>query len=294
MSLSKYIQSPELLENIKEKTTAELRAQVLHRGNQWYSENPHEADLITDNLRKLDIPFTPELLEKIKTNIILHYYEKLLPLCGSVEKYHSFLKSSVDCEEAVKTLRLSVDSGRGMLLSVAHFGAVELLSPSLSAHGFRLNAALRFTTEQFSRMAEKQSKAMEESGLFSQIRFIEIGKPGTSAALDMAAALRRKEVLISVFDEETPYSKPVSLFRKTVLGGSGLDKLLTFVNAPVDAFTAFMIREGDDRYRLELLKLPDNSGAMLQSMYHHLETMVKRACEQWYFLHEEIPFAENV
>jgi len=33
MSLSKYIQSPELLENIKEKTTAELRAQVLHRGN---------------------------------------------------------------------------------------------------------------------------------------------------------------------------------------------------------------------------------------------------------------------
>jgi lauroyl/myristoyl acyltransferase len=196
----------------------------------------------------------------------------------------------VDCSDAAGILRKSIESGNGILLTIAHFGAVEFLVPSLSTYKVPLNAALRFTTEQFSRMAAQQSRHMEESGLFGPIKFIEIGKPGTAAALEMAAAIRRKEVLVSVFDEKTPYSKPVFLFGKKVYGGSGLDKLLAFTNATVDLFTAFMIRDGNDSYKLELFKLPPDRDGMLDMMYHHLENMVRLACEQWYFLHEEIPF----
>ncbi|HON09896.1 MAG TPA: hypothetical protein PLE24_03425 [Chitinispirillaceae bacterium] len=290
MSLSRYIQSPELLRNLSGRDPEDLKKEVLDRGNRWYSENPGEVELIMENLRKLGIPFTEELIEKIKTNVILHYYEKLLPLCGGAEFYHSFLKKHVDCTDAAEFLRQSIESGNGILLTVAHFGAVEFLVPSLSTFKIPINTALRFTTEQFSRMAAQQSKIMEESGLFGPIKFIEIGKPGTAAALEMAAALRRKEVLVSVFDEKTPYSKPVFLFGRKVYGGSGLDKLLALTNAPVDLFTAFMIRGSNSCYKLELFKLSPDRDRMLDMMYHHLENMVRLACEQWYFLHEEIPF----
>ena len=139
----------------------------------------------------MEIPFTAELVEKIKINVILHYYEKLLPLCGGgllplISEKH------VDCSDAAGILRKSIESGNGILLTIAHFGAVEFLVPSLSTYKVPLNAALRFTTEQFSRMAAQRSRHMEESGLFGPIKFIEIGKPGTAAALEMAAAIRRK------------------------------------------------------------------------------------------------------
>ena len=109
MSLSRYIQSPELLRNISGSNPEELKREVLDRGKRWYSENPGEVELITENLRKLEIPFTAELVEKIKINVILHYYEKLLPLCGGAEFYHSFLKKHVDCTDAAEFLRQSIE-----------------------------------------------------------------------------------------------------------------------------------------------------------------------------------------
>ena len=126
--------------------------------------------------------------------------------------------------------------------------------------------------------------------VFGPIRFIEIGKPGTSIALEMAAALRRKEILISVFDERTDYSKPVTLFGKQVSGGAGLDKLIAFANVPVDVYTAFMIRLENYRYQLKLNKINTEDKNIIQQMYNNLQNIISSHCEQWYFLHEEIPF----
>jgi hypothetical protein len=292
MNLSKFIQSPDLLNNIFGKTATELRSAVLEKGNLWYKENPEEFRLIEKNLDLLGLPADPQLVQKIRYHVILHYYEKLLPLCGGPDFYFNFLHNQINCQDACVKLKHSLDAGKGVLLAIAHFGAVEFLAPVLATSKFPLNVVLRFSTEQFSRIAHERALALEKSGLFGPIRFIEIGRPGTSAALDMAAALRKKEILISVFDEKTDYSKPVTLFGKKVHGGAGLDKLVYFTNSPIDCYTAFMVREDGDRYKLKINPVDLAKSNIVQQMYDQLQEMVKSHLEQWYFVHEEIPFAE--
>ncbi|NLL11803.1 MAG: hypothetical protein GX267_00210 [Fibrobacter sp.] len=292
MSLSKFIQSPDLLNNIFGKTTSELKSAVLEKGNLWYKENPEESRLIENNLNLLGFPVSPQLIENIRYHVILHYYEKLLPLCGGPDFYFNFLQNQINYQDICGKLKNSIDAGKGVLLAIAHFGAIEFLAPVLATTKLPLNVVLRFSTEQFSRIAHERALALEKSGFFGPIRFIEIGRPGTSAALEMAAALRKKEILVSVFDEKTDYSKPVTLFGKKVYGGAGLDKLIYFANTPIDCFTAFMIREDDDHYQLQINPTDLSKSNVVQQMYDQLQEMVKSHLEQWYFVHEEIPFAE--
>lgn len=292
MNLSKFIQSSDLLTSIKGKTPSELKSIVLDKGTQWYNENPEESRLIEKNLVELGFKVSDPLVENIKKHVILHYYEKLLPLCGGPEFYFDFIRKSMECQNACEQIRSSIGSGKGVLLAIAHFGAVEFIAPSLASYKLPLNVVLRFTSEHFSRIAHKQAEDLFNSGFFGPINFIEIGKPGTSTALEMAAALRRKEILISVFDEKTDYSKPVTLFGKKVYGGAGLDKLIHFSNAPVEVYTAFMIRGEENRYSLELNPVYQTDENILKQMYTNLQDMVGKAKEQWYFLHEEIPFVQ--
>ncbi len=292
MSLSKFIQTPDLLNNISGKSTSELKSAVLEKGNLWYKENPEESRLIENNLNLLGLPATPQLIDKIRHHVILHYYEKLLPLCGGPDFYFNFLQNQISCQDTCEKLKSSIDAGKGVLLSIAHFGAVEFLTPVLAASKLPLNAVLRFSTEQFSKIAHERAQALEKSGLFGPIHFIEIGKPGTSAALEMAAALRKKEILVSVFDERTDYSKPVTLFGKKVYGGAGLDKLIYFANSEIDCFTAFMVREDGDRYQLKINSIDPSKSNVVQQMYDQLKEIVTTHLEQWYFVHEKIPFVE--
>ena len=95
-------------------------------------------------------------------------------------------------------------------------------------------------------------------------------------------------------DEETGYSVPAQLFGKTVEGGAGLDKLLKFAGASVSAFNVFMVRTGEDTFTMKLLPVDLASESPIQQMYTNLESVLKLHLEQWYFLHEEIPFLDVV
>lgn len=287
MSLSRYLQTPEFLNSIPGKSPDELKSIILDKGNEWFRNNKSETNRIRHNL--VQFGFHPDtLITKVQEHVLLHYYEKLLPLSDSPEFFYSFLKSHVDCTSAVKQLESSISDGKGIIVALAHFGAVEFVVPSLATFNLPLNAVLRFTTEQLSAQAHKRARLMNESGLFGPINFIEIGKPGIPVAMHMAAALRRKEILVSVFDEKTEYSKPVTIFGKKVSGGAGLDRIARFANTPTDIFTAFMTRNENDTYTLELKKIDHQDS--VQKMFDELEAIVKEITEQWYFLHEEIPF----
>jgi lauroyl/myristoyl acyltransferase len=153
---------------------------------------------------------------------------------------------------------------------------------------FPINAVLKFTTQNFSDKSRDFAKSMEESGLFAPINFIELGKPGSQGAFLMASVLKKKEILLSVFDEETPYSKPVKLLGRECLGGAGLDKLLKFAGENVSVFTVFMIRNGDN-YEMKLMPIDAQSENPIQTRYEKLEKILTENFVQWYFLHEEIP-----
>jgi len=293
MSLSKTLQSPEVLQQIFGKSLLEIRQLFLGIGNVWYEENPEEENQIRENLEALGITFDNQIVASIKENIIYHYAEKVLPLAGSAEHFSTFLDIHVDSTEA-KSLITEAQKKGGVLIATPHFGGVELVVPTIARMGVNANAVLKFSTQNLSDKARAFADNMCSTGLFAPISFIELGKPNSNGALEMAAALRRGEVLFTVFDEETGYSVPANLFGKTVEGGSGLDKLLKFAGASVTAYNVFMIRTGEDTFKMQLVPVDLTSENPIQIMYNNLEVILREHLEQWYFLHEEIPFIENV
>ena len=293
MKLSKYLQSKEILTTIIKNKNFDVRSYILHKGEEWFLNNPQEIEIIKFNLEQLTIPYSEDLVIKIKSNIMLHYFEKLIAFCWPPNKFHTWLHEAIDCNNEIDILKKSMNSGRGILIALSHFGGVELISPWLATYRLPLNVVLRFTTKTFSDAAFKRARQMTESEYFGPIRLIEIGKPGTFTALDMAASLRRKEVLLSVFDEKTEYSKSVKLFNTDIWGGAGLDKLISFAQADISVFIAFLIRRGANKYRFKLLEINRTESNPVQIMYDILEEVISKYLDQWYFLHEAIPFNKN-
>jgi hypothetical protein len=293
MSLSKHLQT-NIIPKIKGIKPSTLKQMVLDTGEEWFASHGENITLIEHNLKQLNIGSSPELIENIKINILLHYYEKLLPLILTPQEFATFIDNNVDLSSCIAKIEEVKKSGRGVLLALAHFGGIELIGPSLARHSIPLNAVLKFSTEQLSRSAHDQAEKLLQSGLFSPIRFIELGKPQTNGAMDMAAALRRSEALLAVFDEDTPYNIPVTLFNKKFNGGSGLDKLIMYTQRNIAVFTAFMVRCDKDHYKLVLNEI-DSSGKMaVQRLYDSLAEILVNHLEQWYFLHEELPLIEPV
>jgi lauroyl/myristoyl acyltransferase len=270
-----------------------LKREVLACTLDWYAQNPAGRETIRANLAVFGLDSSNRALDAVVHHIALHYYEKLIPLYATPQDYAAYLRERVSVGESARRIAETQKSGRASLVAVSHFGAVELITPTLALHGLDISAALRFTTQQLSDAAAQQARAFAESGLFGQVRFIEVGKPGVPAALEMAAVFRRSGILLSVFDERTDYSMQVSLLGRTVWGGAGLDKLITFARAPHRLFAAFMVRTGTETYRLDLEDVPENSPAPIQALFERLQSTVLAHPEQWYFLHEEVPLVEQ-
>ncbi len=293
MSLSHYLQSPDILELAQTFDPTALKARMLERGMSWFEQNSSEVDRLRRNLAQFGFEATPSLLESLKEHTILHYFEKLLPLGGTPADFAGFLDASIDSAEALKTIAGAQKQGKGALLATSHFGAVEFIVPTVSRGNISLSAALRFTTQRFSEQAYQRARALYESGLFAPIHFIEIGKPGVSAALDMAAAVRRGDSLASVFDERTEYSKPVDLLGNRVWGGAGLDRFIAFNRQSIAVFAVFMVRNGEGAYTLLCTPIDFRTEDPVTGMYRQLELLAQRYPWQWYFLHEDPPFVDN-
>jgi lauroyl/myristoyl acyltransferase len=292
-SLNRFLQSSEIMGQARRGGPALLRGTILERGGTWYGEHPDEAARIAANLSQFGLPCSDRHVQDVQRHVLLHYYEKILPLSCSPVEYREYLSRRVEARGGLGRIADAQAGGKAALLAVAHFGAVELIVPTLALHRQPVTGAVRFATEELSRRAAERAAMLTESGGFGPIGLIEIGKPRATAALDMAAVIRRGEILVSVFDERTDYSTPCSLFGRTVWGGAGLDRLIAFSGAPLAAFTAFMVRSEEETYALNVQDLPLDREATVQAMYDHLARNVKEHAEQWYFLHEEIPVVDG-
>ncbi len=294
MSLSGYMQSGDVLRAAPGKTPEQFRNFILERGRSWFDEHPEDRKIIAENVKTFGFSPSDELLAGIEENISLHYFEKLVPLCGDPGFLADFVSTNIDASVSVERMRREITQGKGVLLATPHFGGIELLGPVISLGSLPMNAVLRFTTQELSEQVHAHAKRLTEEGPFAEIKFIELGKPGTSAGMEMAAVIRRKEVLLTVFDEKTNYSIPVSLFGKNLWGGAGLDRLVKFSSAPIAVFTAFMVRtEKEFGYELRLVEIAPDGNDLIQNMYNALQDILRDHFEQWYFLHEQIPFVEE-
>ncbi|MCL2762714.1 MAG: hypothetical protein FWD36_05865 [Treponema sp.] len=288
MSLSKTLQSPNILSMIVGKSFDEMKDILMVQGSEYYTDNPQEGETIRQNLASFGLPSDLDTVKRVQEHIIRHYVEKILPLAGTPAQLANFIEKRIDFSEAKGLLTNALQKG-SVLIAVSHFGGVESIVPTLAYLKFPINPVLKFTTQNFSDKLRGFAKVMEETGLFAPINFIEIGKPGSQNALLMARVLNKKEILFTVFDEETPHSKPVKLFNRSVLGGAGLDRLTRLARGNVSVFNTFMIREGEN-YRMQLLPVDIKAENPVQQMYNNLQSVLEKHFEQWYFLHEEIPF----
>ena len=289
MSLSKTLQTPNILSMIVGKSFDEIKEILMVHGSEYYAANPKESEIIRQNLESFGLPSDIDTLKRVRENVINHYAEKIFPLAGTPAQLADFIKKRVDFSQAKDMLTSALKNG-SVLVAVPHFGGVECIVPTLAYMKIPLNPVLKFTTQNLSDKMHDYAKLMEESGLFAPIRFIEIGKPDSKSALLMTKVLNKKEILFTAFDEETPHSKPVKLFNRSVLGGAGLDRLVKFARGNISVFNSFMIREGE-KYKMLLLPVDIKAENSVQQMYDNLQSVLEKHFEQWYFLREEITFA---
>jgi lauroyl/myristoyl acyltransferase len=294
MSLSEFLQCNEVMRCTREGDPGKLFRTILNKGNEWFALHPEESTFIRSNLDAFGFNSSKSAIEQFQYNLILHYYEKLLGLCLPPVEFRNFLLANIEINNGIEQLKKSLEDGKAILLANGHFGAVEFSAPLLAAFKLPVNTVLRFKTEILAQMASERAAQLTQKADFGKINFIQIGRTGTAAAMEMAAALRRKEILMSIFDEKTEYSRKVPLFESLVWGGAGIDRIIRFSGTDLDLFTIFMIRTTDSKYQLRIDKInrsdPDQ---LIDNLYKSLESTVQRNPEQWYFLHEEIPFVEE-
>ncbi|MBD3319757.1 MAG: hypothetical protein GF350_01535 [Chitinivibrionales bacterium] len=293
MSLSEYLQEYDVLNTGSGSGPGALKQAVVRRGCEWFDKNPDEKSIIRENLSAFGLDSGSDAVRRVIDNLLLHYYEKLIPFCLDAKEYYDYVRERVVAGDGPGLITAAREQGKAVVLATAHFGAIELIAPFLAAARLPVVPVLRFKTQHLSDMARDRAAEMESSGRFALVRFIEIGRPGTVAAMEMAAALRRKDILISMIDENTGYSIPVSLLNRKIAGGAGLDRVLNYAGASVAVFSASMVREGDEHYRFVLSPVAENSITPVQDLFDILGQTVKLHPEQWYFLHENITFFDT-
>jgi lauroyl/myristoyl acyltransferase len=292
MRFSSHLQSKEFMESLPGISREQLRDHIFTQGASWFDNHHEETDTIRKNCTALGIGCDDNFIRAVQSNILLHYYEKLLPLCMTPPQLHDYLTKRVLLPKEIHLLKKSLKEEKGVLLASCHFGAVELIAPSLAAQGIPFTGTLRFATGTLSEAARNKAGQLTQSGLFANLRLIEIGNGPSAASLEMAAVLRRGELLCAVIDEPARYGVEVNVCGRRVLGNAGLEKLVAFMNGAVTVVTAFMIRTENETYELRLTELDSASAGLTQRMFDAFEKECLPLLPQWYFLHEEISFVK--
>ena len=296
MTLSSHLQSADFMRSLPTLSREQLRDHIFSQGQSWFVRHAEESDLIRKNCAGMSATRDDSLVKDIQHNILLHYYEKLLPFSMTPKQFHAYLSERVSLPPEIGTLAKSLARKKGVLLAICHFGGVELIGPALAAHGIPFTGTLRFATKTLSAAARQKAKELTGSGLFADIQFIEIGAASSSAtSLEMAAVLRRAGLLCAVFDEPTRYGTEVTLLGTKIRGGAGIDRLVAFMNNDVTVAAAFMTRTAGETYRLQLATCAGagTGKELIQMIYGAFETTcLRQHFLQWYFLHEEIPFVK--
>jgi lauroyl/myristoyl acyltransferase len=269
-----------------------VRDYVFSRGAAWFDTHHEDSELIRKNCAGLGLACDSVVVKEIQRHILLHYFEKFLLFSMTPQQAHAYLTQRVVLPDEIGILRKSLAEKKSVLVAVCHFGAVELIGPSLAAAGIPCTGTLRFATGMLSEATRQKAQQLTQSGLFADLRFVEIGTGPSAASLEMAAVLRRGGLLLAVFDEPTPYNIEVTLGGRRIMGGAGLDKLAAFMNNNLTVVSACMIRTGDETYKLLLSEHDGGKNGLIQSLYGHFERVCLPLFPQWYFLHEEIPFVK--
>ena len=120
-------------------------------GRLWFRAHPGEKDRYTGPLREILGGRRPSAdsvdvtASRMLLGVMEHYYEKLLTAYWGFSRMRRMLLERVTFVHG-DLLDTGLDLGRGVILTTAHFGAVEFLPAALAFRGYPVTMAVRYGT----------------------------------------------------------------------------------------------------------------------------------------------------
>jgi KDO2-lipid IV(A) lauroyltransferase len=212
-----------------------------------------------------------------------HYFEKMLTAYWGFRKMRGLLLNRVQLTNA-DLLDRSLERGRGVILSTAHFGAVEFLPAALSFRGYPVTMVVRFQTPRLKRTLEKLARQ-------ANLELLDMEDGGVMAKA--CRGLREGRIFITELDEMKQWKptahKVMNFFGRRVPLDRGVELLHRRTGAPI--LLGLMERCAGLRYQLiveapqEHHAAPTGLGPDAQ-LLKRLEHYVYDAPDHWYIWNE--------
>lgn len=223
-----------------------------------------------------------EILKKVISGILSHYYEKLFIAFEEKKRAALFLTRNISAGN-ISIIKNGLNKGKGVILITGHYGAIEYIPTLLAVNNIKVSMIAKFKTSQ---LREKIFKQADKYG----IRMIDADTRGN--VLNKAISeLRENRVLVTQCDEFDEWRPSEN--NTTFLGHvTGLDRTINVLikRAGAEVVFGLLHRYSLNQYSLILYSheqmlgvIPSmqlkTSGEMVLKM---LEQFILRYPEQWY------------
>lgn len=247
-SLSRFFQSPVNAAIFGWYPPRVLRGYVRLLGRVYFNKKPAAWEPYRRGLREafgaararrgVDAALERQVLH----GVFDHYFEKMLSAYWGYERVRAYCLRRVSLVNA-DLLEGALEAGHGVILSTAHFGAVEFLPGSLAWRGYPVTMVVRYQTRRL-------KATMEEIARRAGVEALDADE---GAVLGKAlAALRRGRIFITELDEMESWKptshKVMNLFGRRIALDRAVELLHRRTGAPV--LLALIERVGALRYQL--------------------------------------------
>lgn len=264
--------------------------QVLHcyirmLGRFYFSKRPEEKQRYLRSLRETlrngrhGNSCSLDLENSVLQGIFDHYFEKLLLAYWGYARMRNFLLKRVSLVHA-DLLNRALKEGRGVILTTAHYGAVEFLPGTLSLSGYPVTMVVRFKTWKLKKALEHRAKRVnvqifdiaEGNIIHKAMHCLSEGRIFVTELDEMKHWKPTAHKMMNFFGRRVPLDRAVELLHKR----SGSPVVL-----------GLMERLGDWRYQLvfetasEHLAAPIGLGPDAQ-LLKQLEHYIYDAPDHWY------------
>lgn len=284
-SLSRFFQTPLNVALFRWYPSCVLRSYMRTLGRFYFSKTPRERDghlrLLrqTAGLATHGLVLDGELERRVLDGIFDHYFEKLLMAYGGLGRIRRLLLGRVRLVGR-HFLEDALREGRGVILSTAHFGAVEFLPATLGLRDYPVTMVVNYKTPRLKRTLEQIADTLH-------VELMDVSEgPVIPRAL---SALRRGRIFITELDEMASWKptadKVMTFFARRVALDRAVELLHRRTGAPI--LLGLMERARGMNYRLvfegpaEHQAAPTGLGPDAQ-LLKRLEHYIYDAPDHWY------------
>jgi len=247
----------------------------------YFMCKPGEVNTVQENVARALKDRKPSEINKIARGVcrgmIQHYQEKMFNGFLAMPKFRKFLHSRVSFEGYELVLQDALKEDRGVIIATGHYGALEFLPSYLAVRKYPTVSVAKFTTERLKKIMIPRANG---DGL-------DIIVPGDVANVmhEATKVLSQNKIFITQCDETDEWRVDRNHTMEFLGKKIHPDRMLNVLCKRTGAVLLFGLlhREGKDRYRLFLHRVPDEGDAPISvRTLELLERYICKSPDQWY------------